>query len=94
MENEKELIVALIKLLESEMRIIEGDIILQQMQTKEIENTNVIDIFDINNFDSFMKAIDTKMKFIRSFYQKEGMYEAYSKVCELIEKYSNNNIKN
>ena len=92
MENEKELIIALIKLLESEMRVIEGDIILEQVQNKEEEDI-VFNILDINSFNSLMKAIDTKINKIKSFHQKEGMYEAYSKVCELIEKFSNKNIK-
>ena len=97
MSRERELVVAIGKLLEKEMRLLEGDAILSQMQLDEIEKDGLdFDPEDFKDGLSFTKFIfnklEKKMSFIKSYYEQEGKYQAYNKVSELMEKFLNNEI--
>ena len=95
MSREKELIVAIGKLLEKEMRALEGDAILCQMQLDEMEKESIE--FDLTRFFAekdglaFTKYIanklEKKMSFMKSYYEQEGKYAAYNKISELMEKF-------
>jgi hypothetical protein len=95
MSKEKELIVAIGKLLEKEMRALEGDAILSEMQLdgmkKDSLEFNLDDFKDGFSFAKYMMDIlDARMSFMKSFGEQEGKYYAYSKVSDLIQKFLKN----
>lgn len=95
MSKEKELIVAIGKLLEKEMRALEGDAKLSEMQ---LDGNSIAHFlarleFNLDDFkDGFsfatymMDKLDARMSFMKSFGEQEGKYYAYSKVSNLIQK--------
>jgi hypothetical protein len=95
MSREKELIVAIGKLLEKEMRALEGDAILCQMQLDQMEKESIeLDLSSLlleKDGFAFTKYIadklEKKMSFMKYYYEQEGKYAAYNKISELMEKF-------
>ena len=86
MSIETETILAIAKLLEKEMRALEGDMILQK-----IAMDDMVDEFETKGVKDFtlslINQIEKKAEFMRSMYKKEVMFDAYTKVADLIEKF-------
>ena len=83
--SEESLIVELLDFMETELRILEGDNILQQSQLSGYDET-LESLNDKKNMEEFLKLLEKKIELVRSFHIKIGIHEAYTKIWDIIEK--------
>ena len=86
-EENKELGLFIINFIQSELRILEGDCILN-----EIEHKNVTDI-SMSDFSQIIEFVERGSKMIGNMYQNEGKYEAYNNILKKLIEFKKKNEK-
>lgn len=93
MEMYQKLETAMLKMIEAELRALDGSAIINEMETKSLPDpTDIIE--NIGSFEDVNKLFKTLKKgsdLVESMYRSEGAYEAYQKMMDLISKFKETN---
>ena len=96
--KEKNLGVIMIKFIESELRRLEGDVILNQMEQNSLPDPTLLisqhrdSVGD--DASGLVEILRDCAKLIANMYHNEGLYEAYNKVLNVLIEFKENNENN